>query len=861
MSSRSQRSFASGELTPSMHANIDFNKYQNGLKTCRNFVVHRHGGVSNRSGTQFIAEVKDSTKAVRLIPFIFNSDQTYILEFGNLYMRVHRNGSQVLNTAKNITAATNANPCVITSNAHGYSNGDEVYITGVSGMTQLNGRNFKVAGVTANTFQLQYMNGTNVNSTAFGVYTSGGTCAKVYEITTPYVEADLPTLKYIQSADVITLTHPNYAVRDLSRTAHTSWSLTSVTFAPTTAAPTSPGVTNIGAAGATTYSYKITAIDEETYEESLPSTVATTTTGNATLSITNFNRVTWTNVSGAISYNVYLLKDGLYQLIGISGGTSFDHDGTSNPDANENPPESRNPFSTTDEYPSCSTYYQQRILYANQNQNVEAIYASKTNAFKNFTQSQSIADDDSITFSIVGRQVNAVNHMIDLGSLIVFTDSGEWTAQGDSAGVLKPTSVNTKQYSYNGSNEKLNPIIIGNTALYVQKNGSIVRDLGFDYQVDGYSGNDLTLFSAHLVDGYDLHDWAYQKTPHSIVWSVRDDGVLLGLTYIKEQQILGWHRHDFQSLVTVENVCCVPESGEDALYLVLNRTINGNVVRYIERMSTRLIFDVLDSKFLDSHLSYDGRNTTAKTMTLSTGAGWTIDDTLTCTASSATFTAASVGNEVHFYLTDGTSLRCEITAYTSTTVVSVTPNRTVPTEVRATASIDWAMAVDEVSGLWHLEGEDVSIFADGFVVANPNNASYTVKTVTNGTVTLDRAYGVIHVGLPYISDIETLDIDTVQGETMADKSKNTGKVTMYVEKTRGVFVGANEPTDIIDGLSEVKVRAFEGYDSPVDLKTGKIDVIIRAEWNSHGRVFIRQIDPIPVTILAIIPSGFYPIRG
>lgn len=863
MSSVSQKSFASGELTPSLHARVDISKYQTGLRTCRNFVVHRHGGVSNRAGSQFIAEVKDSTKNVRLIPFVFNSTQTYVLEFGDQYMRVHKNGSQVIEAAKTITGITQANPAVVTSASHGYATGEEVYLSGIVGMTQLNGRNLKITVLSANTYSLQYMDGTNVNSTGFTAYSSAGSSYRVYTISTPYLEADLPAIKYIQSGDIVTLTHPSYAVRDLARTGDTSWTLSTVTFEPSIATPTGLSVGNAGTPATTTYSYVVTAIQEDTYEESLASSTATTTTGAATLNGTNYNTLSWTAVTGATQYNVYRVVNGVSAFIGIAGTNAYNDQGQANPDSDNTPPEARNPFSTTNEYPACATYYQQRLMFANQNNNTEAIYGSRTGAFENFTQSQILADDDAVTFSIVGRQVNSVNHLIDLGSLIIFTDSGEWTAQGDNSGVLKPTAINTKQYSYNGSNSNLAPIIIGNTALYVQKNGSIVRDLGFNYQVEGYSGNDLTIFGAHLVDGYTLTDWAYQKTPHSVVWAVRDDGAMLGLTYIKEQDIIGWHRHDFEDGL-VENVCSVPEGSEDALYVVVNRTINGREVRYVERMASRLIDDIKDAKFLDSHLSYDGRNTGVKTMTLS-GSGWTSNDTLTCTASAATFSASDVGNEVHFYLADSSVIRCEITAYTSSTVVSVRPNRDVPVEIQATATTEWALAVDSVSGLYHLEGKNVSVFADGFVIANPNNDSYTIKTISSGTLTLDRAYAVIHVGLPYTSDFESLDIDTVQGETIADKSKNTGKVTLYVEKTRGLWLGASAPvdeaTDFLGGLTEIKARLFEGYDQPVDLSTGKMDVIIRSEWNSNGRIFLRQTDPIPATILALIPSGWYPFRG
>lgn len=865
MPSVTQRSFASGEITPSLYARVDVAKYATCLKTCRNFYVMRHGGATNRPGTQFICEVKDSSKEVRLVPFVFNNTQTYILEFGDQYIRVIKNGAQVLNATKSITGVTNANPCVVTVVGHGYATGTEVYISGVGGTTELNGRNLKITSLSADTFSLQYLDGTNVNSTSFGVYTSGGTTRSVYEISSPYLEADLAALKYVQSADVITIAHPNYAPRTLSRTGDTSWTLAAITFAPGIAAPAgTPTVTPTGATGSTTYNYVITAVDEETSEESLGSSVGTTTTGNANLTATNYNAISWTAVSGASQYNVYRDLNGIYGLVGIAGSTSFHDIGAVDPDTANSAPVARNPFSAAGDYPSCVTYYQQRLMFGNTTNDPEGIYGSRTGSYYNFTTSNPIQDDDSITFGLAGRQVNEVHDMIDLGSLVVFTESGEHAIQGNGSGILLPAEVNPKQHSYNGIKSDISPITIGNTALYVQARGSLVRDLAFEFSSDGYSGSDLTVFSAHLIDGYEILDWAYQKVPHSIVWCVRDDGTLLGLTYLKDQQLLAWHRHDFQSDAYAESVATIPAGTEDALYIVMIRTVDGVEKRYIEKLSTRFIDNIVDATFMDSHLSVDGRNESGShTMTLSGGTTWEYDETLTCTSSSSFFTASDVGNHIHFTLSDGTQIRFTINAYTSGTVVTGKPHKTVPAELRTTATTFWAKAVDQVSGLWHLEGKDVSIFADGFVIANPNNPSYTVKTVTDGAIQLDDAYAVIHVGLPYTSDIETLNIDTPNGETLSDKKMLISKVTMFVEKSRGGWVGIEAPDETVgflNGLNEIKARSFETYDDPVALTTGTMDINIQSTWNSNGRVFVRQTDPIPLTVLAIVPTGLIPFR-
>ncbi len=878
MTSVMQKSFSGGEFSPPLYSRTDLAKYSTALKQCRNFSVMRHGGVANRAGSQFICEVKDSTKTVRLIPFIFNQSQTYVLEFGDQYMRVIKDGVLQKRTAQNITAITNANPCVVTyAGADNYANGDEIYISGITGAigTYLNNRNFKVASVNAgnNTFALDYMDGTDVNSTTFGAYTSGGTVEEIYQISTAYVEADLPMLKFVQSADIVTIVHPSYPPKNLARTGDIIWTLTNVTFDSAIDYPTSISATQNGTTGSTTYKYTVTAFDpllgQETPIKSLPPTgtyLATVTNGNAILSATDYINVTWslTNIYGyttaELDFNVYREDNGVFGYIGTaSGQLSFKDRGVYVPDLSDTPPRIQEDFNATGDYPSTVTYYQQRLVVANTNNDIEKVYASKTGNFYDFSSSSPIRDDDAVLFRMSGRQVNEVHHLVDLGVLLLFTESGEFSASGDSGGTLTPAAINTRQSSYNGSSPLLAPIVIGNSAVYVQARGNNVRDINFQFESGNYTGNELSIYSSHLVDDYTLVDWTYQQIPHSILWIVRDDGTLLGCTYVKEQQMLAWHRHDFENGF-VENVCSVPEGSEDSLYIVVVRTVDGAEKRYIEKMATRKIVDNKDIAILDSHLAYDGRNTGATTMTIS-GSGWTYTDTLTLTASAAFFSSSDVGNQIQIYDTDGSVIRFTIDAYTSTTVVTGRPNRTVPVTLRAAATLDWVRAVDTLSGLWHLEGQSVSVYADAYVVANPNNSSYVEVTVDNGQITLSEPYGVIYVGLPITSDLETLNIDSPDVNTMVDRGKLVSKVTLFVENSRGVWAGTRIPDEdvaFLDGLTELKIRENENYDEPVENKTDSVDIITESTWNQNGRVFIRQTDPVPLTILSITPSGFMP---
>ncbi len=334
-----QPSFAAGELSPALYSRTDLAKYHIGVRTMLNWFVHAQGGTSNCPGTAWVGELMDSTAVGRLIPFQFSMTQTYALEFGNLKMRVINSGGYVLETAHVITGITQASVGVVTYTGTDPANGDRVWIAAVGGMTQVNGRFFTVANVNtgSNTYELKDTAGTNVNTTTYGAYTSGGTWARVYTLATPYVTADLPTLKFEQSADTLTITHKNYAPRKLTRTGHAAWTLTTIVFAPTQTAPT--GV--VSSAVGTAQYYAVTAINDDTGEESLQSADAGSSSETSTL--------TWAAVSGCTSYSVYKKKNGVYGFIGTAqkpttGSTVTFTDATIVPDTATTPPQQRNPF-------------------------------------------------------------------------------------------------------------------------------------------------------------------------------------------------------------------------------------------------------------------------------------------------------------------------------------------------------------------------------------------------------------------------------------------------------------------------------------------------------------------------------------
>lgn len=886
-----QPSLTGGEMAPGLWARVDMARYQISLKTCRNFVVQPYGGVKNRTGTRLVCEVKDSSKPVRLIPFTFNADQTYVLEAGNQYLRVIRNGGQV-------------------------------------------------------------------------VYSSGGSAGLPVEVVTPYLAADLPTVKFTQSADVVTLVHSSYAPKQLGRTAHDAWSMSDFAFKNGPWAgqnyDRSIGMTVSGTSGTITVTStkdvfsasdvgRLLYIEQKDFGQ--PWEVGKTITVNdvrrsdgkyyravnsgttGTLRPTHSEDtwsdggVTWLYLHSSfgtakitaytdaknVTAQVVLQIPEAIQLGGTLGGvktltaasqvldylvvtavahglgavgTTFQANvamdyvtwdsgfssslvtvsvsvasvdtlnvywappgfvtftsGTLTPVAGTTAAAATYKWALgawggSQGYPSCVSYHQQRQVFGGTPAQPQGIWTSRTGDFLDFGKSNPIQDDDPITKTVSSTRMDAIKSMHPMDALIVLTQGGEWAAGAGSADVLTPANMAFKNQGYCGASDL--PVIgIGNTALFVQDKGQVVRDLAYEFASNTYAGNDLTAPAAHLTEGHQIVEWAFQQTPFRCVWMVRDDGVLLSMTYMREQQVIGWARHDTDGLY--ESVCVVGEGNEDVVYVVVKRTINGQTKRFIERMESRLVLDIKDAFFVDSGLSFDGRNTGPISITLSGGTAWDETETLTATASSSLFSGSSdVGDQLVF--TVGTIVyRLTVTGYVSGTQVTVRPNRILPTTHRNTARTDWAWARDTFSGLSHLEGKTVSVLADGNVQDQ--------KVVTGGKIALSPPATRVHVGLPIEADLETLDLSIPGIETLLPKNKAIPSVTFMVQETQSIWAGRT-----FSRLDQSKARSDENYDQPINMQTGKVQIRMDTNWGKSANVCLRVSDPVPVGILAIIPD-------
>jgi hypothetical protein len=254
------------------------------------------------------------------------------------------------------------------------------------------------------------------------------------------------------------------------------------------------------------------------------------------------------------------------------------------------------------QFPTCSAFFQQRLVYASTQASPLTLWGSRPGYFDNFDVSNPTIDSDSFQFNLNAQQVNAIKHMLPMpGGLVLFSDAGVSQLTGGSASASNPLAVTPSSavivpQTYFGCGDP-KPIAIGYQILYVQSEGSFIRELTYNFFVNIYTGVDVSVLSSHLFYPRQIVEWAYQDSPNKVVWAVRDDGVLLSLTYLKEQEVQGWARHTTNG--SFESVATVREGNEDAVYFVVNR----NGVRMIERLAGRVYTGISDAWCLDSALS------------------------------------------------------------------------------------------------------------------------------------------------------------------------------------------------------------------------------------------------------------------
>lgn len=658
--------FTGGELSPRLDGRNDIAKYNTGCKTLENMIIYPHGSAARRSGTQFVAEVKDSTKKTRLIAFEFSTVQTYILEFGDQYIRFYKDNGQIL---------------------------------------------------------------------------SGGSA---YEIVSPFLEAELFDIKFAQSADTMYICHPNHHPRKLTRTGHTNWVLTNDVIINGPFMDHNVETTTLQA------SHKVVG--------ATTTVTASSTTGiNANQGFLSTDVGRLLHISSghlkitSVTSTTVVVGIVIQDLSTVLATTDF----------------ALGSFSDTTGYPSCVTFFEQRLVFAATKAQPQTIFFSRSADYENFDDQyhQTVADDDAIVYTIASNQVNAIRFLTATRTLIIGTAGGEFAVDGGGTGqAITPTNILINKQSNHGA-ANVDGIAVGNATLFLQRAKRKIRELAYNFDVDGYVAPDLTILAEHITET-GITQMAYQEEPNSIIWCVRTDGQLLGFTYQREQQVTAWHRHIFGGAFGSGNAVCesvevLPtDSSEYQVWVIVKRTINGVTKRYVEYLHN-LDFDETDDtsfNYLDSQLAYNGSATTT------------------------------------------------------------------------------------ISGLDHLEGQTVSVLADG--------ATHPDKVVSSGGITLERSATKVKVGLGYTSLLQTMRIDAgANNGTSQSKTKRIYEITARLYESIGIEIGPD-----LANMERIPFRSSANpMDSGVNVFTGDKDIEFRGNYETDGFIFVRQTQPLPLTVLSLYP--------
>ena len=822
-----QTNFTAGELSPKLHGQIDFKKYNNGVETLKNMVVFPQGGATRRYGTRFVCEVKNSANTTRLIPFEFNIEQTYILEFGNQYIRFYKDNGQITEATKAISGITKANPAVVTTATHGYSNGDHVWINDVGGMTELNGRRFTIANVTSTTFELS-----GVDSSNYTTYTSGGTAAKVYEIATEYTSAQLAELQFAQSADVMYIVHPSHEPTKLTRTGHTSWSIADVDFEKgpyldtnTTTTTLNPSAHTVGT-GRTVVASSTTGVNGgDGFQSTDVGRLLRFRDGHAKI----------TAVTDTLNFTIEILVD-------LGSATASDD-------------WQLGAYSDTTGFPRAVSFFEQRLVFAGSTSYPQTIWGSQSGLYENFDEGDAEAADAFI-YTIAANRVNAIRWLAPSKDLMVGTAGSEFKVSRPTGEPLQPDNINIQQQTSYGV-YPLRPIQIGNLILFVQRQQRKVRQLYYRFEDDAYTAPDMTILAEHITEG-GITEVDYAQEPDAIYWAVRSDGVLLGMTFNREEDVVAWHQHTIggktgTATVTVTDYANIPTGSR----IILTKS-NGTKVTFTSEASGASAPSetngwrpntnndtTADNIYtaINAHADFTVANPAANVVTITEtnpqAVGFLTVETTDSTRLAATSEGIAKAKSVASIPEGGEDqvwVIVERVINGSTVQYVEYLDSTSNMDSYLTGTINSSST--SVTALDHLEGQKVQILI--------GDAVYPPQTVTNGAVTVDipseLSSKTINVGLGYVSELKTLRVEAGgQAGTSQGRKKRYNEVMVRLLNTVGVTINGDQlPFRTSSTPMGTNIPQFTGDKRVTNLG-----------WDRDGQITVEQTQPLPMTILGI----------
>ena len=802
-----QPSFNAGEFSPRMAARTDFAKYPLACATLENMVPLPQGGASRRPGTCFVAEVKDSSKKIKLRRFEFSTEQAYVLECGEGYFRFYRNRGRIEVAATDAAIANGAFDAGIAGwtdrssgtgaiahdataqalalQANGADNeaiaeqsvtttdtgqehvlrfrvlgaaGDAVTLrigTSSGGSQILADTDFTVGWhvkaftPTASPFYIQFE---NAAAKTLAIDDVSIPSAAAVELASPYREGELFGLMQAQSADVLYLVHSSHPVYKLTRTGHTSWDLIEVAFEDGPYRTQNIGGTTLTPAATSGLGVTLTASS------------AAGINGGDGFTVDDIGRlVRLDNPASGVNW-------GWGRIVGFASATQVTIDierafGSTNATANWR----LGAWCGDCGYPGAVTFQEQRLAFAATAAQPQSFWLSQSADFENMAPDSAdagsgnwdgtVEDDDALDFTISADQVNAIQWLSPGRQLFIGTVGGEWAVRS-SGSAITPADVDVKRQTTFGA-AKLPPQIMRGRTMFIQRAGRKLMEMAFNLEQDNFNSLDLNILAEHVTTG-GIVDLAYQQEPDSTLWTVRADGQIPTLTYQPDQNVIGWARSVIGGTDAVcETVTVIPAADRDEVWLGISRSIDGQTRRYVECIGA----------------AYESGD----------------DPALACYADSA-------------LIYDGS-------------------------------------AIDSVSGLGHLEGEEVAILADGAV--------HPRRTVSGGAVSLDYEAERIVVGLPYSHVYESLKweagaaIGTAQGQI-----KRIHGVTLVLLESLNAAVGPDSAA-----LKIIPFRTVsDAMDRAVPLFTGEKFIEFDGDFATDTRVVIKGDDPAPFTLLAVAPE-------
>jgi hypothetical protein len=812
MALKIQASFAAGELDPALHERTTLQKYDSGLKTARNAVVGRTGRLMSRPGRKHLVQTKLEGRRVILYS---PPRSNLLLEWGHLYVRVY-----AYNNPTYLASLSGAD--LVDEYSHALTEDD------------LDKIHFETSG--------QYVFVFCQGKETLKLFPdAGGGFVSSSDVFSPPPK---PT-----AAGYITATGTGYDVE---------YAITVVRGgqeSPAKELTTSAGVLGL----------PIAAGEQNPIYGEVP----TIGTGE----ITEFRFYRRPRQGGAYGYIGSSSYLAVSAFVPANTAGHFVDTGFS-ADYSHNPPESdvgtvtrgsRTDPIDIDAQTGCM--YQQRLLLADG----EVIYASRPGYANNFTRDFPLGSDSSLAFKSGASGYAYVLRMIDSDGLVAFTRTGVFLHTG----ALTPTNLSLAKKGPWVIDERVPPIAVPGGVLFIDRATHSVRCLAWSTEAASYSGEDMGIWSDHLFQGIRVASWAFHAGEIPLLWVVFSDKTFASFTYEREHEMRAWTRHD--SSVNVEYVC--GSDVADTSYFIVEkdgvRSIEVTLPRYASADASADDADVdktdiiaaMDSIMtFSTKLNDDLAGSDELELAPVDPHDWTGSLDLTC-GTSGLFPspgAGDVGTILRMFDEDGTNIDLEVTLRIDDNHVRVTPSNEFPSAMASNPNV--YVTQDSFTGLDHLEGEDVAVIVDGYVVGSPNNDAehYPEMQVSGGTLSLPGSLrgAIVHVGRPQVGDLETLDVDTVEQRPVLLESKTVNKVYIKVHRSRGLYVGHRFPDgDGVAGMQELCSMEVDyeddnpivanRYDRP---QTKRIEVTLPGDWRSNGRVCIRQADPIHWEILSIVPD-------